>query len=40
MTPIVRSGPAARLGAFLIFIGPLVSWVAEFITAAAWQHPH
>lgn len=40
MRSIVRSGPAARLGAILIFIGPLVSWVAEFITAAAWQHPH
>ncbi|WP_327117433.1 DUF998 domain-containing protein [Nocardia sp. NBC_01730] len=40
MRSIVRSGPAARVGAILIFIGPLVSWVAELITAAAWQHPH
>lgn len=40
MRPIVRSGPAARVGAILIFVGPLVSWVAEFVTAAAWQHPH
>lgn len=38
--PIVRSGRAARLGAILIFVGPLVSWVAEIVTAAAWQHPH
>ena len=40
MTPMVRSGPAARVGAILIFVGPLVSWVAELVTAAAWQHPH
>lgn len=40
MTPIVRSGAAARVGAILLFIGPLVSWVAELITAAAWQEPH
>lgn len=40
MRPIVRSGAAARLGAVLLFVGPLVSWAAEFITAAAWQHPH
>ena len=40
MTPIVRSGAAARAGAVLLFIGPLVSWVAELITASAWQEPH
>ncbi|MFI5592386.1 hypothetical protein ACIA5G_45560 [Amycolatopsis sp. NPDC051758] len=28
MTPIVRSGAAARSGAVLLVIGPLVSWVA------------
>jgi hypothetical protein len=39
MKPIVRSGPAARTAAVLILLGPLVSWVAEFITAAAWQDP-
>jgi len=39
MKPIVRSGAAARAGALLILLGPLVSWVAEFITAAAWQNP-
>jgi hypothetical membrane protein len=37
---IVRSGVTARLGAILLFIGPLVSWAAELITASAWQHPH
>ncbi len=40
MRTIVRSGTAARAGALLIFIGPLTSWVAEFVTAAAWQDPH
>jgi hypothetical membrane protein len=40
VTPIRRRGPAARLGALLIFLGPLVSWAAEFVTAAAWQNPH
>ncbi|MEU0795824.1 DUF998 domain-containing protein [Amycolatopsis sp. NPDC005961] len=40
MTPIIRSGPAARAGAVLLFLGPLVSWVAELITASAWQSPH
>ena len=39
MKPIIRSGAAARAGALLILLGPLVSWVAEFITAAAWQNP-
>jgi len=39
MKPIIRSGAAARAGALLILLGPLVSWVAEFITAAAWQDP-
>ncbi|MCP2247399.1 DUF998 domain-containing protein [Lentzea aerocolonigenes] len=40
MRPIVRSGPAARAGALLIFLGPLVSWAEELVTAAAWQEPH
>ena len=40
MRTIVRSGPAARLGAILLLLGPLVSWAAEFVTAAAWQQPH
>ena len=40
MTPIVRSGATARVGAILILIGPLLSWVAELVTAAAWQDPH
>jgi hypothetical membrane protein len=40
VTPILRRGAPARLGAFLIFLGPLVSWAAEFVTAAAWQNPH
>jgi hypothetical membrane protein len=40
VSTIVRSGPAARLGAVLLFSGPLVSWAAEFVTAAAWQQPH
>jgi hypothetical membrane protein len=39
VNPIVRSGAAARAGALLMLLGPLVSWVAEFITAAAWQDP-
>ncbi|MDH6546497.1 putative membrane protein [Streptomyces sp. SAI-133] len=39
MTPIVRSGAAARAGALLILLGPLVSWIAEFVTSAAWQDP-
>ncbi|WP_215458185.1 DUF998 domain-containing protein [Streptomyces sp. ATCC 21386] len=39
MNPIVRSGPAARAGGLLILLGPLVSWLAEFVTAAAWQDP-
>jgi hypothetical protein len=39
MSSIVRSGSIARAGAALILLGPLVSWVAEFITAAAWQDP-
>jgi hypothetical membrane protein len=37
---IIRSGPTAQLGATLLFLGPLVSWAAELITAAAWQQPH
>ncbi|MEV0738302.1 DUF998 domain-containing protein [Streptomyces sp. NPDC050549] len=39
MKPIVRSGAAARAGALLILLGPLASWVAEFVTAALWQDP-
>jgi hypothetical protein len=39
MKPIIRSGTAARLGALLILFGSLVSWTAEFVTAAAWQDP-
>ncbi|MGW6788781.1 DUF998 domain-containing protein [Streptomyces chartreusis] len=39
MNPIVRSGAPARAGALLILLGPLVSWLAEFVTAAAWQDP-
>lgn len=40
MTSILRSGVSVRAGAALLLLGPLVSWVAEFVTAAAWQHPH
>ncbi|MDS0136053.1 MULTISPECIES: DUF998 domain-containing protein [unclassified Amycolatopsis] len=40
MTPIVRSGAAARVGAVLLLAGPLVSWAAELVTASAWQEPH
>lgn len=40
MRSILRSGATARAGALLVLIGPLVSWLAEFITAAAWQDPH
>ena len=40
MKSIIRSGAALRAGAVLLLAGPLVSWLAEFITAAAWQHPH
>ena len=40
MTPIVHTGPRARVGAVLLLLGPLVAWVAELITAAAWQEPH
>jgi hypothetical membrane protein len=27
------------LGTILLLAGPVTSWIAEFITAAAWQHP-
>ncbi|GAA3544777.1 DUF998 domain-containing protein [Kribbella ginsengisoli] len=40
MKTILRAGAPARTGALLIFLGPLISWVAEFVTAAAWQDPH
>jgi uncharacterized membrane protein (UPF0136 family) len=40
VSTIVRAGTALRAGAALLLIGPLASWVAECITAAAWQHPH
>jgi Protein of unknown function (DUF998) len=36
---IVRADATARTGALLLLLGPLVSWAAEFITAAAWQDP-
>lgn len=39
MTSIVRTGTTARTSALLLVVGPLVAWVAEFITAAAWQEP-
>lgn len=39
MNPIVRSGTPARAGALLILLGPLLSWLAEFVTAAAWRDP-
>lgn len=39
MRPIVRSGAVARAGAVLLLLGPLVSWLTEFVTAAAWQDP-
>lgn len=39
MNRVARSGAAARAGAVLILLGPLVSWIAEFVTAAAWQNP-
>ncbi|MET7636856.1 hypothetical protein [Streptomyces sp. NPDC005078] len=39
MNRIVRSGAAARAGALLLLLGPLVSWPAEVITAAARQAP-
>jgi hypothetical protein len=35
MKSIVRTGALARTGAILLLIGPLTSWVAELITAAA-----
>ena len=37
---MVRSGPAARVGALLFVAGPLLAWAAEIVTAAAWQQPH
>jgi hypothetical membrane protein len=37
---MVRSGPAARVGALLLVAGPLLAWAAEIVTAAAWQQPH
>ncbi|MBE1875431.1 DUF998 domain-containing protein [Myceligenerans pegani] len=39
MTSILRTGGAARLGALLLLAGPLVSWAAELVTAAAWTNP-
>ena len=36
----MRSGAAGRVGAVLLFLGPPVSWVAELVTASAWQEPH
>ncbi|WP_372665844.1 DUF998 domain-containing protein [Amycolatopsis kentuckyensis] len=40
MRSILRSDGAVRVGGFLLFFGPLVSWTAELVTAAAWQDPH
>ena len=39
MNRIVRTGATARTGALLLLLDPLVSWAAEFITAAAWPDP-
>ncbi|WP_089107379.1 hypothetical protein [Streptomyces hyaluromycini] len=39
MTPIVRSGAAARAESVPILLGPLVSRDAEFVTAEARQGP-
>lgn len=39
MKGIVRSGTPLRAGGLLLLLGPLVSWAAEVITAAAWQDP-
>jgi Predicted membrane protein len=39
MTTILRTGVARRVGALLLFISPLISWIAELITASAWQSP-
>jgi hypothetical membrane protein len=38
-TSIVRRNKPARLGAILLFLGPLSYWLGELITAAAWQDP-
>ena len=39
MSSILRASPPARPGVILLPIGPLASWVAEFITAVARQQP-
>ncbi|MFI6426266.1 DUF998 domain-containing protein [Promicromonospora sp. NPDC050880] len=39
MNQIIRSGTTARIGTLFLLLGPLVSWVAELVTAAAWQDP-
>ncbi|WP_234545245.1 DUF998 domain-containing protein [Streptomyces shenzhenensis] len=39
MSTVVRSGVAARGGALFVMLGPLVSWLCELVTAAAWQDP-
>lgn len=36
---VLRTGAPARTGALLLLLGPLISWLAEFITASAWQDP-
>ncbi|SDD69391.1 DUF998 domain-containing protein [Glycomyces harbinensis] len=36
---IVHTGTRARTGGALLLLGPLVSWLAELVTAAAWQDP-
>ncbi|MFC5219769.1 DUF998 domain-containing protein [Streptomyces coerulescens] len=37
---MLRRGTALRTGILLLLAGPVLSWLAELITAAAWQHPH
>lgn len=39
MSSILRAGLPARPGVILLPTGPLASWAAEFITAAARQQP-
>jgi len=36
-TSIIRSGWTAHIGALFLFLVPLISWVAEFVTATAWS---
>jgi len=39
MSSLLHSGTRARTGAVLLLAGPLLSWLAELVTAAAWQNP-